>query len=402
MKKLIFLLFAILVQSQTVFAQSEVVVVKAKQILMINFENNEPIVLNEGIEFSKPLISNNKEMVAYQDKDSNLYVSSLINRDMSLIKLEGVKDYIWHENHLIFSKNEGNVYELAPDKNQVSLFLERAGYVYDELAMNNQGVLFAKKYAKVPEYNWPIGIIEYDTKSLDESILIGYEPVTKTSIGFNPSIAKLSSDGNLIYIWCKPNSGSITADGVNLGMYDRSSDTFVKFEQITMLVYPDSLAVSPISNDTVALIQGEGRFMNDNKHLELFNVKTQEVISITSNGIVAMSPVFSHDGTKLYYSAGIEMPKESKPFEIGRNQLYIYDLITKKTTQLTEGKKTFDFYPQEIENNEVVFLRFVGKDKLNLVRRLADGKEVTLLENLSTDFQYYGHLEGNQILDVKK
>lgn len=402
MKKLIFLLFAILVQSQTVFAQSEVVVVKAKQILMINFENNEPIVLNQGIEFSKPLISNNKEMVAYQDKDSNLYVSSLINRDMSLIKLEGVKDYIWHENHLIFSKNEGNVYELAPDKNQVSLFLERAGYVYDELAMNNQGVFFAKKYAKVPEYNWPIGIIEYDTKSLDESILIGYEPVTKTSIGFNPSIAKLSSDGNLIYIWCKPNSGSITADGVNLGMYDRSSDTFVKFEQITMLVYPDSLAVSPISNDTVALIQGEGRFMNDNKHLELFNVKTQEVISITSNGIVAMSPVFSHDGTKLYYSAGIEMPKESKPFEIGRNQLYIYDLITKKTTQLTEGKKTFDFYPQEIENNEVVFLRFVGKDKLNLVRRLADGKEVTLLENLSTDFQYYGHLEGNQILDVKK
>lgn len=402
MKKLIFLLFVILVQSQTVFAQSEVVVVKDKQILMINFENNEPIVLNEGIEFSKPLISNNKEMVAYQDKDSNLYVSSLINRDMSLIKLEGVKDYIWHENHLIFSKNEGNVYELAPDKNQVSLFLERAGYVYDELAMNNQGVLFAKKYAKVPKYNWPIGIVEYDTKSLDESILIGYEPVTKTSIGFNPSIAKLSSDGNLIYIWCKPNSGSITADGVNLGMYDRSSDTFVKFEQITMLVYPDSLAVSPISNDTVALIQGEGRFMNDNKHLELFNVKTQELISITSNGIVAMSPVFSHDGTKLYYSAGIEMPKESKPFEIGRNQLYIYDLITKKTTQLTEGKKTFDFYPQEIENNEVVFLRFVGKDKLNLVRRLADGKEVTLLENLSNNFQYYGHLEGNQILDVKK
>ena len=49
-----------------------------------------------------------------------------------------------------------------------------------------------------------------------------------------------------------------------------------------------------------------------------------------------------------------------------------------------------------------MFLQFVGNDKLNLVRRLADGKEVTLLENLNTNFQYYGHLEGNQILDVKK
>ena len=402
MKKIILLFLMVMIQSYSVLAQSAVVAMTENQVVMINLENNKTTILNQGDKFLKPLISESKSYVAYQDEKSNLCISSLVNNEEMLIKVEGVKDYIWHENQLIFSKNEGNVYQFNLETHEFSLFLERAGYVYDELKMNNQGVLFAKKYAIVPDYNWPIGIVEYDSKSLDESILIGYEPVTKTSIGFNPSIAKLSSDGKLIYIWCKPNSGSITADGVNLGMYDTSNDIFIKFNQITMLVYLDNLAINPISNDVVALIEGEGRVMNENKHLYFFKVKSQEMIPILSNEMTAMSPIFSFDGSKLYYSAGLEAPKEYKPFELGSNHLYVYDLTTKKSTQLTQSKKTFDFYPQEIENNELVFLQFVGKDKLNLVRRLADGKEVTLLENLNTNFQYYGHLEGNQILDVKK
>ena len=81
-----------------------------------------------------------------------------------------------------------------------------------------------------------------------------------------------------------------------------------------MLVYLDNLAINPISNDVVALIEGEGRVMNENKHLYFFKVKSQEMIPILSNEMTAMSPIFSFDGSKLYYSAGLEAPKEYKPF----------------------------------------------------------------------------------------
>lgn len=75
-----------------------------------------------------------------------------------------------------------------------------------------------------------------------------------------------------------------------------------------------------------------------------------------------MTPSFSKHGNKVFYSAGKEIKEEYKPFVAGTNHLYLYDLNPKISTQFTQGENDFDFYPQEIENNELVFLGFY-KDK---------------------------------------
>ena len=115
-----------------------------------------------------------------------------------------------------------------------------------------------------------------------------------------------------------------------------------------------------------------------------------------------MSPSFSQDGTRLYYSAGIEVKDQYTTFVPGSNQIYVYDLNTKKTEKLTNDLTGFDFYPQEIENEELLFLRFDKDHQLSLVRRENKGEESIILTNLlTTNFEVYGHLDSYQILSVK-
>ena len=92
MKKIILLFLMVMIQSYSVLAQSAVVAMTENQVVMINLENNKTTILNQGDKFLKPLISESKSYVAYQDEKSNLYISSLVNNEEMLIKVEGVKD----------------------------------------------------------------------------------------------------------------------------------------------------------------------------------------------------------------------------------------------------------------------------------------------------------------------
>lgn len=400
MLKIVLILLFFMIPTYSVQAQSTIVAITDHEIVAIDVEkDNAVIVLNEGDGFLTPSISPNKELVAYKDSQSNLYVTHLKNNYKTLIKIKGVIDYTWKDDTLIFSKGKGNVYQFDSKSKEVSLFLERTGYFYDELMISNQGVLYAKKYVMLKKDYLPVGIIEYDSVSLDESLLIAYEPVTKESIGFDPSIVNLSPDGNFIYVWCKGNQD--TADGVTLGVYDTVNNELKQFNDFMLLSYADNVAISQTSNELIGVVSGDGRFMNENKHLKLLNVETKEVEPVTANDMVAMTPSFSQHGSKLFYSAGKEIEGDYKPFASGVNHIYVYDLYTKLSTQLTEGSTNFDFYPQEIEDNGLVFLRFEKDKKLNLIRRDNLGKEVIILEDLKSSGGYYGHVPGDEILAVK-
>ena len=314
--------------------------------------------------------------------------------------MSDVKSYAVYGNNLIFSKTQGGIFLYDMSKNKVISLIEKSKYYYDELTINSQGLLFAKKYL-IREYS-PLGIIQYDLNKKTESLIIDYIPITKDDIGMDPSIAKLSTNGELLYIWCEPNSASQRMDGVPLCVYDVKTKEFKTFNQIKMLVYPDNLAIHPTNDDLIAVINGTWRMMNENKQLQLFNPMNEQIENITKPGIVAMSPSFSQDGTRLYYSAGIEVKDQYTTFVPGSNQIYVYDLNTKKTEKLTNDLTGFDFYPQEIENEELLFLRFDKDHQLSLVRRENKGEESIILTNLlTTNFEVYGHLDSYQILSVK-
>ena len=401
MKKVILLFILFMLPSTSVFAASSVVAIKEKEIVSINLEeNNKVITLNKGEDFFNPKIFDNKQFVAYQDLKSNVYLSKLNDPFDTIFQMSDVKSYTLYGNNLIFSKSEGGIFLYDMSKNKVISLIEKSKYYYDELTINSQGLLFAKKYL-IREYS-PLGIIQYDLNKKTESLIIDYIPITKDDIGMDPSIAKLSTNGELLYIWCEPNSASQRMDGVPLCVYDVKTKEFKTFNQIKMLVYPDNLAIHPTNDDLIAVINGTWRMMNENKQLQLFNPMNEQIENITKPGIVAMSPSFSQDGTRLYYSAGIEVKDQYTPFVPGSNQIYVYDLNTKKTEKLTNDLTGFDFYPQEIENEELLFLRFDKDHQLSLVRRENKGEESIILTNLlTTNFEVYGHLDSYQILSVK-
>lgn len=401
MKKVILLFILFMLPSTSVFAASSVVAIKENEIVAIDLEkNNKVITLNKGEDFFNPKIFDNKQFVAYQDLKSNVYLSKLNDPFDTIFQMSDVKSYTLYGNNLIFSKSEGGIFLYDMSKNKVISLIEKSKYYYDELTINSQGLLFAKKYL-IREYS-PLGIIQYDLNKKTESLIIDYIPITKDDIGMDPSIAKLSTNGELLYIWCEPNSASQRMDGVPLCVYDVKTKEFKTFNQIKMLVYPDNLAIHPTNDDLIAVINGTWRMMNENKQLQLFNPMNEQIENITKPGIVAMSPSFSQDGTRLYYSAGIEVKDQYTTFVPGSNQIYVYDLNTKKTEKLTNDLTGFDFYPQEIENEELLFLRFDKDHQLSLVRRENKGEESIILTNLlTTNFEVYGHLDSYQILSVK-
>lgn len=401
MKKVILLFILFMLPSTSVFAASSVVAIKENEIVAIHLEqNNKVITLNKGEDFFNPKIFDNKQFVAYQDLKSNVYLSKLNDPFDTIFQMSDVKSYTLYGNNLIFSKSEGGIFLYDMSKNKVISLIEKSKYYYDELTINSQGLLFAKKYL-IREYS-PLGIIQYDLNKKTESLIIDYIPITKDDIGMDPSIAKLSTNGELLYIWCEPNSASQRMDGVPLCVYDVKTKEFKTFNQIKMLVYPDNLAIHPTNDDLIAVINGTWRMMNENKQLQLFNPMNEQIENITKPGIVAMSPSFSQDGTRLYYSAGIEVKDQYTTFVPGSNQIYVYDLNTKKTEKLTNDLTGFDFYPQEIENEELLFLRFDKDHQLSLVRRENKCEESIILTNLlTTNFEVYGHLNSYQILNVK-
>ena len=375
--------------STSVFAASSVVAIKEKEIVAIDLEeNNKVITLNKGEDFFNPQIFDNKQFVAYQDLKSNVYLSKLNDPFDTIFQMSDVKSYAVYGNNLIFSKTQGGIFLYDMSKNKVISLIERSKYYYDELTINSQGLLFAKKY--LIQEDSPVGIIQYDFNKKMESLIIDYIPITKDDIGMDPSIAKLSTNGELLYIWCEPNSASQRMDGVPLCVYDVKTKEFKTFNQIKMLVYPDNLAIHPTNDNLIAVINGTWRMMNE------------QIENITKPGIVAMSPSFSQDGTRLYYSAGIEVKDQYTTFVPGSNQIYVYDLNTKKTEKLTNDRTGFDFYPQDIENEELLFLRFDKDHQLSLVRRENKGEESIILTNLlTTNFEIYGYLDSYQILNVK-
>ena len=401
MKKVILLFILFMLPSTSVFAASSVVAIKEKEIVAIDLEeNNKVITLNKGEDFFNPQIFDNKQFVAYQDLKSNVYLSKLNDPFDTIFQMSDVKSYAVYGNNLIFSKTQGGIFLYDMSKNKVISLIERSKYYYDELTINSQGLLFAKKY--LIQEDSPVGIIQYDFNKKMESLIIDYIPITKDDIGMDPSIAKLSTNGELLYIWCEPNSASQRMDGVPLCVYDVKTKEFKTFNQIKMLVYPDNLAIHPTNDNLIAVINGTWRMMNENKQLQLFNPMNEQIENITKPGIVAMSPSFSQDGTRRYYSAGIEVKDQYTTFVPGSNQIYVYDLNTKKTEKLTNDRTGFDFYPQDIENEELLFLRFDKDHQLSLVRRENKGEESIILTNLlTTNFEIYGYLDSYQILNVK-
>ncbi|WP_418223467.1 hypothetical protein [Clostridium isatidis] len=392
------------------------VVVKKDEIWAVNInDTKEKALLKEGENYKFPLISM-KGYVAFKNENNDLFVVKINfkNNEESFKVSDKVASYAWdNEGNLLFSKYTGGLYLFDVNNKSVNDIKAEKEY-YLQLALGKDNTVYGLKNEGMTDensYPMPLGIVELDLNTKKENMIVPYKPASleNDGLGLNPAIAAISKDGTKLIIWLRPNSASITADGVPIGIYDSVTKEFkeIKNENIIVLTYNDMIDVSPKENNLIALINGSSRFMNLNKTLGVLNVENNNFIKITKENEAAMTPSFSEDGNKIIYSSSPSM-EEMQEWEASNNQnIYEVNLENNEIIKLTNSKDGFDFWPKYLSDKEFTFIRKDRNNKFSLMKGNKEGKEEIIIDEiispkdaaLEADFWYYGHYNMNKIFD---
>lgn len=391
-------------------------------LYMSELKENNPVLLDKSDKIKLPIISKDGLFVAYT-KEDNLCVCNIKTHEVIEVA-KNVESYNWNSSgKLIYSvKNAGISAYNTNSKNSVNLINNE--YNYYNINCDSKNKIYANKsleYTKDnKQYTKLIGIVSYDLDSKEEKVLleskegdgkeIGEQATYSElleSIGSRPNVSKISSDDRYLYIWNKPNAGSMSADMTGFAVYDILNNKFVENNNMIALAYKDNISQNPVDSNIVAVNNGEYRDMYSNKTLGIFNVQTNTFTSLIPEDQVSMMPDYSSDGKNIVYS-GTESLKDGisqsmKDWESQQHYIYQVNVETKKVTQITNNN-SFDFMPKYLLNNEILFVRKDG-DSYSLLKT-KDGVETKLADSLSfnstayTKSWYYGHYATEQVIDV--
>lgn len=388
----------------------------------------DEIKIHDGNSFEYPLISSAGNYIAYT-KEDNLYIYSV--KDKSYEKIDdGInhyyRSYDWIDDETIIygSDEKAGFTILNVVSKEKTEHLDE--YYYAGLMSSKNNMVYGTKVSKWTtaegDFAANDGIVEIDLNSYDENnkkfstnIIVEGKKTTEETMGYDPVVWDISDDGSYIYIMEKSDSGSLSADGIGIGIYDVKEKTHTELKDITALADKNHLTINPYHN-IIGLIEGAGRDMIENKNVVLLDInkdKSYDINNITDEDFVSMTPSFTLDGEKLLYSAAEAVDSntitdynqiynnwEKQPYSI-----YEYDLKSAEIQRITEGNN-FDFMPISISNNEILFIRNKGNDYYSLIK-LYNGKENIVADNImfsggkdNYPFVFYGHIETEKGMDV--
>lgn len=407
---------------------SFVVYLKGDGLYYSYLDGGDEIQIHEGNSFEYPLISTRGSYIAYTKEDS-LYIYSVKDKKYEKID-DGIdhyyRSYDWiDDTSIIYGSDEKSGFTvlnvLSKEKTE---HLDE--YNYTGLISSKNGVVYGSKFSRWTtaegDFKANDGIVEINLNNYDENkkqfstnIVVEGRRSIDEMIGYNPIVWNISADGRYIYIMEKPASGSLSSDGIGIGIYDTKEKTHTEFTDITTLSYKKHLAINP-NNNTIGLIEGAGRDMIENKNVILLNVnrdKSYDITNVTNEDLVAMTPTFTSDGKKLLYSATEAIDPRMiddynqtyKDWENQTHNIYEYDLKSTKVQKITEGND-FDFMPMDISNGEILFIRYKGNDYYSVIK-LVDGKENIVADNImfsggkdNYPFGFYGHIHTEMGMDM--
>lgn len=398
------------------------VFVSSDGLYMSELKENNPIQLDKSDKIKTPIISRNGKYAAYI-KEDNLYVVNINTKEIIEVS-KNVESYNWSSSeNLIYSvKNSGiSIYD-ADSKN--SRILIDNEYNYYNINCDSKNKIYANKGLEYEEGNdkrfKSIGIIVYDLDNKEEKVLleakegndkeIGEEVKMSDlleSLGSRPNISKISDDDRYLYIWNKPNAGSISADMTEFAVYDLLNNKFIENDNMVSLAYKDNISQNPADSNYVAVNNGEYRNMDSNKTLGVFNIRDNTFTSLIPEDQVSMMPDYSSNGENIVYSGTnilkVDKLQNMKDWESQPHYIYQVNINTKKVSQITNSD-SFDFMPKYLSDNEVLFIRNDGHSYS--LWKTKDGLETKLADSLNfspsayTKSYYYGHYATENVIDV--
>lgn len=389
-------------------------------------EKGQEIKIHEADKFRDPLISKGGSYIAYT-KDSNLYIYNL-KEDTEEKLADGIEDqsrsYDWLDDEtIVYTSYENPGFSLFNLRSRDKFnYLDQ--YYYRGLVSYGGSMLYARREGQKTQEEdiFSDGIVEIDLRGYEKgkdkfkfNMLVLAQEANDESLGYNPMVWNISDNGRYLYIMEKVYSGSYNSDMIGIGIYDLKKKVYKQVEDTETLAYKNHLALNP-TKDMSALIEGAGRDMIDNKEVSLLEIEKGEIyktVGFMKENQVAMTPSFSLDGSRLFYSASQAMNLEGisdynqlyKDWEDQAHNIYQYDLESGQIKNLTTGDN-FDLLPREIDKNQIIFLRKSGPETYSLIR-LVDDQEELLVEGLifkggrdNEEFGFYGHIDTEKGLDI--
>lgn len=425
-----------LLASKTVFASNSDTAKSAKGaefavfvsddgLYMSELKENNPILLDKNEKIKLPKISKDGLYVAYT-KEDNLYICNIETREVIEVA-KNVESYDWNNsgNLICSSKNAGMSMYNTNTKKLVDIISNE--YDYFNINCDSKNKVYANKQLETTTDKGKtiksIGIISYDLDIKEEKVILeGKEGNNKEigeqytaselfeSIGSRPNVERISSDDRYMYVWNKPNSGSMSADMTGFAVYDLLNNKFIENNNMIALAYKDNISQNPVDSSIVAVNNGEYRDMYSNKTLGIFDIKANKFTSLIPENQVSMTPCYSDDGKNILYSSAqiledINNSQNLKTWESELHYIYQVNTETKEVTRITNNK-SFDFMPKYLSENQILFVRKDG-DSFSLWKT-KDGVETKLADSLNfkttsyTNTWYYGHYETENVIDVYK
>lgn len=405
-----------------------VVYIKEDGLYYSYLNGGEEIKIHEGKEFIYPLISRGGRYIAYT-KGKGFYIYDIKNKEYEEIADNMEHYYISYDwlddDTIVYSTDNPGFTIYNVDTKIKKEHLDE--FYYDNLRAANKDTIYGIKMSKWTsegtDYAANNGVVEinlkdYDLKNKVFSIntIIKSRETTDEMIGYNPIIWDITEDGKYIYIMEKPASGSLSTDGIGIGIYDVEKKEHIEFTDITTLAYKNHLSINPKNNNLIGLIEGGYREMILNKEIVLLTIdedKKYKTIKFMDKDLVAMTPSFTLDGEKLLYSAtknledfrATDFTKVYNEWESQPHNIYEYNMKTSSVKKITEGEH-FDFMPISISEDSILFSRYKGNDCYSLIK-LTNGKENVIVDNIifsggsdNYPFGLYGHIDTEKGMDI--
>jgi hypothetical protein len=368
--------------------------------------------LDEGAMFSSPIISPEKQYVAYL-KNNQLYFSNIKGEKFKIADDVQEDSYTWiNKNNLLYSPQAGGMYIFDVDK-KISRPYVSDEYFYKNITIGAEDKIYAERYKNYDNNGTKsrkdYGVVLFQQEGKNQQLIIKSIPMDDNTLGMYPSILGISSDFSFLYIWEHSHAGSLSTDGMNLASYDTKNNKYMQYADLGLVLgYKDNISGCTKNNEQLAVINGEGRQMNSDKNLSILNLSTGSFEKLLPENQVAMTPYYSSDCKSILYAASEklgEMESTGKWVKI-KHPIYSINTATKQTTQLTNSQDGFDFSPTYINDKDIVFFRSTPEGNVGLWK-LQNGKEVKLIDNLAfyndeyKNQNFYGHFNNAKYTDIK-
>ncbi|MFP3389696.1 hypothetical protein [Brevibacillus sp. SIMBA_040] len=207
-----------------------------------------------------------------------------------------------------------------------------------------------------------------------------------------PEGLTVSPDGTRVAFFVRYNSGSLSADGVPIQLFNLTQPNQLPIELGTGLAYPEWLAWSPDSK-YLAFIEGAERIATMNKHLNLAD-RGGKVMPASQKEWVDTLPVWtSKEQGALYFARGkgTEYAYDPKKVMVPGQRIWMWtgNGEQKQVTQGTE--QTADYYaiPSK-DGTQLLFMRMNTAQSGSLYLKQGN-KEVELIKGITGDIGYYAN-----------